>query len=101
MSDGVNVSLDDMYRLLLSVDTKVTSLATGATSLAARIDDHENRLRSIEAEEDNTRRLTALEASDASFRADLESLKVRVYAVPGAGVLVALAAVVITLIRTY
>ena len=91
---GVTITTADMYALLVDIDKKVTALATTSRSTVDTLRDHEDRLRAIEAMEDQSRRLGNLESS-------VEALKVRVYAIPGASVLVAVAAVVITLIRTY
>jgi hypothetical protein len=101
MPEGVSISLDEMYRLLLKIDGTVTALAESRLSQGRTLADHEERLRIIEAQEDQTRRIASLEASDASFRSDLEALKVRVYAIPGASIVIAAAAVVLTLIRTF
>lgn len=101
MPDGIQISIEEMYRLLIKIDGTVSALAESRSSQGKTLDDHEERLRVIEQAEDQTRRLAALEASDARFRSDLDAIKVRVYAIPGAGLLVALAAVVITLVRTF
>ena len=96
---GVNVSLDDMYRLLLNVDHKVTTLTTSAASTQIAISDHESRIRVIEAAADNGLRVTAMEDDVKAIRAELESMKVKVYAIPGASVVIAAIAVVLTLAR--
>ena len=98
---GVSVSLDEMYRLLLSIDHKVTTLTGSAASLLSITTDHETRLRGLEQAADNGGRVTAMEDDVKAIRTDLEGLKRKVYAIPGASVLIAAAAVVITLIRNY
>lgn len=101
MADGVNVSLDDMYRLLLNVDHKVTTLAGSAASMQIITTDHEARLRAIEAAADNGVRVTAMEDDVKAIRAELESMKVKVYAIPGASVVIAAIAVILTLARMF
>ncbi|MFM1964893.1 MAG: hypothetical protein RL134_618 [Actinomycetota bacterium] len=98
---GVNVSLDEMYRLLLQVDHKVTTLTTSAAATQVSLTDHESRIRAIEAAADNGLRVTAMEEDVKAIRAELESMKVKVYSIPGASVVIATAAVVLTLIRTF
>ena len=97
----VAVSLDEMYRLLLSIDHKVTTLTGSAASLQIITTDHEARLRHIEATADNSQRVTAMEDDVKAIRAELEAMKSKVYAIPGASVVIAAAAVVLTLIRTF
>ena len=98
---GVNVSIGDMYTLLLKIDRNVTQLTTTVGTQASTIVDHEARLRSIEQAADNGARVTAMEEDVKAIRAELESLKARVYAIPGASVLIAAFAVIFTLVRTY
>jgi hypothetical protein len=99
--EGVSVSLDEMYRLLLSIDHKVTTLTSTAASQQITVTDHEMRLRQIEAAADNGLRVTAMEEDVKAIRAELESMKLKVYSIPGASVAIAAAAVVITLVRTF
>jgi hypothetical protein len=101
MSDGVNVSTADMYALLLKIDRNLTTLTTTVGTQATTIIDHEARLRHIEAAADNGLRVTAMEDDVKAIRAELESMKAKVYAIPGASVVIAAAAVVLTLIRTF
>lgn len=46
--DGVMVTVEDMYRLLVSIDRKVDSLVQTAEGLEERVADHEARLRLLE-----------------------------------------------------
>lgn len=98
---GVSVSLDEMYRLLLSIDHKVTTLTGSAASLQIITTDHEARIRQIEAAADNGLRVTAMEDDVKAIRAELESMKVKVYAIPGASVVIAAIAVILTLARMF
>lgn len=59
----VNITLADMYRLLSSVDRKVTELIGGAERMEEKIADHEARLRVVERREDSSRRLAEMDAS--------------------------------------
>lgn len=99
--EGVSVSLDEMYRLLLSIDHKVTTLTGSAASLQIITTDHEARIRQIEAAADNGLRVTAMEDDIKAIRSELEGMKVKVYSIPGASVVIAAAAVVLTLVRTF
>lgn len=97
--DGVNVSTADMYALLLKIDRTVTQLAGTVGTQASAIIDHESRIRAIEAAADNGLRVTAMEDDVKAIRAELESMKVKVYAIPGASVVIAAIAVVLTVAR--
>jgi len=102
MSDaGVTITTQQMYALLLEVDRKVTGMVAEHRNQANRLDDHEDRLRAIEAEEDLSRRIGDLEADIKAMAAQLEEVKRRLWAIPGASVLIAAAAIVLTLVRTY
>ena len=100
MSD-VTITTQQMYALLLEVDRKVTGMVAEQRSQANRLDDHEGRLRAIEAEEDLSRRIADLETDIKGMAAQLEEMKRRLWAIPGASVLIAAGAVVLTLVRTY
>ena len=102
MSDHhVQISPQQMYAILVEVRDTVRGLATASAGQERRIDDHEKRLRDIEQSEVNTRRIEDMEEDVRAIRADMDHMKKRLYAIPGASVLIAAAAVVITLIRTY
>lgn len=100
MSEVV-ITTQQMYDLLLKVDRTLTQAVTDLRATAATVSDHETRLRSIESEEDVSRRLGEMEKQIEAMSQQIEELKRRAYAVPGASVLIALAAIVLTLIRTY
>lgn len=98
---GVTITTQQMYALLLEVDRKVTGMVAEHRSQSSRVSDHEERLRAIEAEEDLSRRIGDLEADIKAMAAQLEEMKRRLWAIPSASVVIAGAAIVLTLIRTY
>lgn len=97
----VAVSLEDMYRLLVAIDSKVTTLSITVQNAGTVQRDHEQRIRDLEAARTSESRIAAMEENVAAIRAEQESMKRRLYAVPSASVVIAAAAVVITLIRTF
>lgn len=101
MSDGVNITTQQMYAILLEVRDTVKELRTMHLNQQEKLEDHEERLRGIERSEISTRRIEDMEEDVRAIRADMDHMKKRLYAIPGASVLIAAAAVVITLIRTY
>jgi chromosome segregation ATPase len=102
MSDvGVTITQQQMYELLLKVDRTVTALSQTHTQQSQQLADHEGRLRAIEAEEDLSRRIAELEADIKGMSSQMEEMKRRLWAIPGASVLIAAAAVVLTVVRTY
>lgn len=101
MDAGVTITTQQMYELLLQVDRKVTSMGAQHTAQARQLSDHEDRLRSIESEGDLTRRIGDLESDIKAMAAQLEEVKKRLWAIPGASVLIAAAAIVLTIVRTY
>lgn len=98
-SDGVTVTTADMYQLLIKMDHTLTRLDQSVTQQASTIADHENRLRQVESDGLNERRVEAMEEDVRAIRAELEGLKRKVYAIPSLSAAVAAAALVITLIR--
>lgn len=92
MTDVV-VTQQDMYKLLVKIDHAVASLSAQHDQQARQIADHETRIRSIEAEEDLGRRLAVIESHVAE-------LQRKVWAIPSAATVIALAAIVISFIRT-
>lgn len=100
MSEVV-VSIQKMYDLLLEVDRKVTSLAETHIQQNNQLKDHEQRLRTLEQEEDVTRRVSDMEDDVHAIRGEIEEIKKRVWAIPSAGIVIALGALVITLIRNF
>lgn len=91
MSDGpVVITTRDIYDMLVNVKAAVDSMAP----LPARVSDHEERLREIEAREDLTRRVGQMESQ-------LGELQRKVWAIPGASAVIAAAALVLTLVRTF
>ena len=89
---GVMVNLSEIYQLLQSLDAKVTAVVPVAEALATTSRDHEERIRDIEAREDLTRRMTAVEAS-------LENIKVRLYALPSVAGVAAVVAIAVAIAR--
>lgn len=98
---GVTITTQQMYELLLEVDRKVTGMVAEHRSQATRLNDHEERLRAIEAEEDLSRRIGDLEADIKAMTAQLEDMKRRLWAIPSASVIIAAAAIILTIVRTY
>ncbi len=97
----VAVSLEDMYRLLVAIDSKVTTLTLNVANSQIVEKDHEQRIRELEHARLSEQRVTAMEDDVKAIRGELEALKTKVYAIPGASVLIAAVAVVLTLIRTF
>jgi hypothetical protein len=91
MSDIV-VTTEQMYQLLVKIDRTVTALQSAHNSQSQVIQDHEARIRAIEAEEDLSRRLAVIEGHVAE-------LQRKVWAIPSAATVIALAALVITFTR--
>lgn len=100
MSDVV-ITQQDIYDLLLDVKTTVSTLVTERSQDANRLNDHEERIRDIEAREDLSRRVTELEAFNKALIGQVEDIKRRVWAIPGASVVIAGSVLIFTLIRTY
>lgn len=92
MSDVV-VSTEQMYQLLVKIDRTVTALSAQNDSQSQVLQDHESRIRAIEAEEDLSRRLAVIEAHVAE-------LQRKVWAIPSAATVIALAALIITFSRS-
>jgi len=97
----ITITTQQMYDLLLKVDRTLTQAVADLKATGTTVADHEGRLRAIEAEEDVSRRLGEMEDTIKAMSQQIEELKRRAYAVPGASVLIALAAIVLTLVRTY
>jgi cob(I)alamin adenosyltransferase len=98
-TDGVTVSTNDMYQLLVKMDHTLTRLDSSVTQQGVTIADHEARLRQVESDGLNERRVEAMEEDVKAIRGDIEGLKRKVYAIPSLSAAVAAAALVITLIR--
>lgn len=98
---NVEITPQQMYELLLQVDRKVTAMAEQHRLQASQLADHEDRLRTIEAEEDLSRRIADLEGDIRTMSQQMEDVKKRLWAIPGASAVIAGAAVVLTLVRTY
>lgn len=91
MTDGpVVITQRDIYDMLVDLKAAVESMS----SLPERVSDHESRIRDIEAREDLTRRVAGMELQ-------LVELQRKVWAIPGASVVIAAAAIILTLVRTY
>ena len=95
------ITTEQMYNLLLKIDRTVTQLAGQVGTQATTILDHETRIRQIESAADDGIRITAMEDDVKAIRADLEGMKRKVYAIPGASVLIAAAAIVLTLVKNF
>ena len=94
-NDGpVVVTQARIYELLLGIDSSVKLLTTDVVTARATITDHEARLREIEHREDLSRRVAEMERT-------MKSLQQRVWAIPSASVLIAAAALAVTLIRVF
>lgn len=91
MSDVV-VTTEQMYQLLQKIDRTVTALSTAHDSQTAILQDHESRIRAIEAEEDLSRRLLTIEGHVAE-------LQRKVWAIPSAATVIALASLIIAFTR--
>ena len=101
MTDGVNVSMQEMYSLLLKIDRNLSTLTTTVGTQATTLIDHEARLRQIEQAADNGLRVTAMEEDVKAIRAELEGMKKKVYALPSLASAVAAGALILTLVRTF
>lgn len=91
MSDIV-VTTADMYELLVRIDKTVSALVAQNDTQSQVLQDHESRIRAIEAEEDLSRRLAAIESH-------VTELQRKVWAIPSAATVIALAALIITFTR--
>jgi chromosome segregation ATPase len=98
---SIEITGQQMYDLLLSIDRKVTAMAQAMESHDRQLADHEGRLRSIEAEEDTTSRLERMEHDMRDLLEQVRGLQRKVWAIPSATAVIAAAAVVLTLVRTY
>jgi len=98
---NVEITPQQMYDLLLTIDRKVTQMGADQIVQASKLADHEDRLRAIEAEEDMTRRLESMEADMKDLLEQVRGLQRKVWAIPSATAIIAAAAVVLTLVRTY
>lgn len=99
----VVVTTQDIYQLLQEVRDEVRNGTVERRADAARIVDHENRLRVIEQREDLSRRVRVLEEEQSNAADEvntrLSQLERRVWSIPSGATFVAVAALVITLIR--
>ena len=94
-NDGpVVVTQARIYELLLGIDSSVKLLTADVVTARATITDHEARLREIEQREDLSRRVAEMERA-------MKSIQQRVWAIPSASVLIAAAALSVTLIRVF
>jgi hypothetical protein len=89
---SVTVTTEQMYQLLVKIDQRLIAMSTSFENLDERVADHEARIRAIESEENLVRRVVMIEGK-------LEELQKRVWAIPGAATLIALAALIATFIR--
>lgn len=97
----VAISLEDMYRLLIKIDSGLSNLALTVQNAGVIQKDHEQRIRDLEQQRLSETRVTAMEDDVKAIRAELEAMKSKVYAIPGASVVIAAAALVFTLIRMF
>jgi chromosome segregation ATPase len=98
---SIEITGQQMYDLLTQIDRKVTAMAQAMQSHDRQLADHEGRLRSIEAEEDTTSRLERMEHDMRDLLEQVRGLQRKVWAIPSATAVIAAAAVVLTLVRTY
>lgn len=97
----IEVTQQQMYSLLLTIHKDVIELKGDMRQQRETVADHEARLRAIEGEEDVTRRVTDMENDIKAIRQEVEDLKRRVWAIPSASVLLAAAAIILTIVRTF
>lgn len=98
---SIEITGQQMYDLLLSIDRKVTAMAQAMESHDRQLADHEGRLRVIESEEDMTARLERMENDMRDLLEQVRGLQRKVWAIPSATAVIAAVAVVLTLVRTY
>ena len=98
---SIEITGQQMYDLLLSIDRKVTAMAQAQESHDRQLADHEGRLRVIEAEEDVSARLERMENDMRDLLEQVRGLQRKVWAIPSATAIIAAAAVVLTLVRTF
>lgn len=95
----IAVSLEDMYRLLVAIDSKVTTLNVTVQNAGLVQKDHEQRIRDLEAGRLSEGRIASMEDDVKAIRAEQESMKRKLYGIPSISAIVAVSALVITLIR--
>lgn len=98
MPEDIVITTADMYALLVKVDQTVSAMRIQHEQQSQQLIDHEARLRSIEAEEDFSRRFTEMEAEVKAVRQDLIELQRKVWAIPGASVLISAGILITTLV---
>ncbi len=98
---SIEITGQQMYDLLLTIDRKVTAMAQAQESHDRQLADHEGRLRVIEAEEDVSARLERMETDMRDLLEQVRGLQRKVWAIPSATAIIAAAAVVLTLVRTF
>lgn len=98
---SIEITGQQMYDLLLTIDRKVTAMAAAQESHDRQLADHEGRLRVIEAEEDVSARLERMETDMRDLLEQVRGLQRKVWAIPSATAIIAAAAVVLTLVRTF
>lgn len=98
---SIEITGQQMYDLLLSIDRKVTAMAQAQESHDRQLADHEGRLRVIESEEDVSARLERMEVDMRDLLEQVRGLQRKVWAIPSATALIAAAAIILTLVRTY
>lgn len=98
---SIEITGQQMYDLLLSIDRKVTAMAQAQESHDRQLADHEGRLRVIESEEDMSSRLERMEVDMRDLLEQVRGLQRKVWAIPSATALIAAAAIILTLVRTY
>lgn len=98
---SIEITGQQMYDLLLSIDRKVTAMAQAQESHDRQLADHEGRLRVIESEEDVSARLERMETDMRDLLEQVRGLQRKVWAIPSATALIAAAAIILTLVRTY
>lgn len=97
----VAISLEDMYRLLIKIDSTVSTLALTVQNAGIVQKDHEQRIRDLEQARLSESRVTAMEEDVKAIRGELEGIKRKVYAIPSAAAAIAAGALILTLVRTF
>ena len=99
MTEPVVVTQAAMYALLLKIDSQLAVLASEHAGHTRALDDHEERLRRVEAEGNITRRLDGIVKRLDAQEMDLEAVQRRVWALPGVAAVAAIVAIVVAIVR--
>jgi hypothetical protein len=94
-SNGVTVTLDQMWQLLQSIEHTVLQSLAAHESYSHELIDHEERLRLLESRSDVAYRVGELEAMTRRQQQQLDELRRRVWAIPTAASLAAVVAIAV------